>query len=318
MASSDMGIDFTAITHEKAEGSTLPTSNPPPYTPFNVVVTGAGKGLGRAISLAYAQSGVTGICISSRTQSDLDSLEQEMLAVAPNLDIFSRICDTSDPSAVSALSIACAEHFEDQIDVVIANAGIISKYLNDDSETDRQLPKGIIEDDDFLRVTSINYLGSYYTAKYFTPLLLKRKAPANSSSDADLVRAFVVITSLAGHVPQSAATPVAYNVSKLANNRMVECMANDHGKEGLLAYAVHPGEVVTPQTLRHSVKKGDMWDTMLQTDVGLCGGFLTWLTKSRRDWLSGRYVSVHWDVDELEKKRDEIVEGDKLKFRMVT
>lgn len=55
---------------------------------------------------------------------------------------------------------------------------------------------------------------------------------------------------------------------------------------------------------------------MLRTDVGLCGGFLTWLTKERRAWLSGRYLSVHWDVDELEAKKDEIVNEDKLKFRM--
>jgi hypothetical protein len=49
----------------------------------------------------------------------------------------------------------------------------------------------------------------------------------------------------------------------------------------------------------------------------LCGGFTVWLTKSKRTWLAGRYLSVNWDVDELEAKRDEIVEGDKLKVRMV-
>jgi hypothetical protein len=49
----------------------------------------------------------------------------------------------------------------------------------------------------------------------------------------------------------------------------------------------------------------------------LCGGFTVWLTKGKRTWLAGRYLSVNWDVDELEAKRDEIVEGDKLKIRMV-
>jgi len=56
---------------------------------------------------------------------------------------------------------------------------------------------------------------------------------------------------------------------------------------------------------------------VLTDDAGLCGGWLTWLTKEKRPWLSGRYLSVNWDVDELGKKKDEIVEGDKLKFRMV-
>lgn len=75
---------------------------------------------------------------------------------------------------------------------------------------------------------------------------------------------------------------------------MVENMANDHGKEGLLAYAVHPGAVLTPQTEKHSLEKDDFWDANLTDDIGLCGGFLTWLTKERRDWLSGRYMSANW------------------------
>jgi len=56
---------------------------------------------------------------------------------------------------------------------------------------------------------------------------------------------------------------------------------------------------------------------VLTDDVGLCGGFLTWLTKERREWLSGRYLAVTWDVDELAKMEDEIAVKDKLKFRMV-
>ena len=49
----------------------------------------------------------------------------------------------------------------------------------------------------------------------------------------------------------------------------------------------------------------------------LCAGVVVWLTKGQREWLNGRYVSATWDVDELEAKREEIVEGDKLKLRMV-
>lgn len=55
---------------------------------------------------------------------------------------------------------------------------------------------------------------------------------------------------------------------------------------------------------------------MLNDDVGLCGGFLTWLTKEKRQWLSGRYVSVNWDVEELEKRKNEIVGKDLLVMRM--
>ncbi|KAK5075046.1 hypothetical protein LTS08_001871 [Lithohypha guttulata] len=311
------GVNFTKTTHEKAEGPTLPENNKPPAGQhFNVVVTGAGKGLGYAISIAYAKAGATGICISSRTQSDLDALSTDLKRINPNLTILSQRCDTSDPKSVAALATATTETFGTHLDVVVANAGIISKYIENEVNPKtgkvqaRRLPEGVIEDEDYLRVTSVNYLGVYYTAKYFVPGLVGRQ---NQSS----IRAFIAITSLAGHFPVSTFTPIAYNVSKIAVNRLIECMANDHAADSLLAFSVHPGEVITPQTEGHSNESGDDWEKLLQTDVGLVGGFCTWLTHTRKEWLSGRYLSVHWDVNELEAKKEEIVEKDALKFRMV-
>lgn len=45
-------------------------------------------------------------------------------------------------------------------------------------------------------------------------------------------------------------------------------------------------------------------------------GWLTWLTKERRAYLNGRYLSVNWDVDELSAMKDEIAQKDLLKFTM--
>lgn len=59
-----------------------------------------------------------------------------------------------------------------------------------------------------------------------------------------------------------------------------------------------------------------MWIVMTDTP-DLCGGFVVWLTKGQRTWLSGRYVSATWDVAELEAMKSEIVEEDKLKQRLV-
>lgn len=241
------GVNFTKTLHDHAEGPTLPENNKPPAgTAFNVVVTGAGKGLGYAISVAYARAGATGLCISSRTQSDLDKLARELRSLNPGISIISQVCDTQKPEHVQKLAETVEREWKGRLDVVVANAGIISKYIENQINPkngqlqSRRLPVGIVEDDDFARVTGINYLGSYYTAKYFTPLLIGK-------SNESRVRAYIVITSLASQLPRSDFTPVAYNVSKIAVNRMVECMATDHagdnGEDGLLAFAVHPGEV---------------------------------------------------------------------------
>lgn len=306
------GYNFTPTLHHKAEGAILPENNPSPS--YVVVVTGAGKGLGIYISLAYVRAGASGICISSRTQSDLDALEKKLKEVNPHVEILSTVCDTTKPEDVKTLAEKVKEKWNGRVDVAIANAGVISKYLHDidpqtGEKTNRRLPRGIIEDDDFQRVIDINLLGSYYVAKYFTPLLI---APENPSK----VRTYIVVTSLAGHLTDSSFIPVAYNMAKLANNRMAEHMATDYQADGLLAYAVHPGAVLTPQTELHSTQKGDLWDSLMTEDPDLCGGWLTWLTRERREWLSGRYLSVLWDVDELEAMKDEIVSKDKLKFTM--
>ena len=44
---------------------------------------------------------------------------------------------------------------------------------------------------------------------------------------------------------------------------------------------------------------------------------IVWLIGECREWLGGRYVSCQWDVYELLAKRQEIVDGDKLKVKLI-
>jgi len=245
--------------------------------------------------------------IASRTKPDLTKLDQEIKRIAPKTTVLVQTCDTQSDDDVKRLAEATKAKFE-RLDAVIANAGVISKYIKDEDGKER-LPIGIVEDDDFDRVIDTNFMGSYRVAKYFVPQLIGTK---------DGPQAYICITSLASQTSSSDLCPAAYNLSKIGNNRMVQHIHNDHKKEGVQAFAVHPGAVLTPQTeLHHTTQLGSSWTDLLIDDVGLSGGFLTWLTREKREWLSGRYVSVTWDVDELTGMKDEIVKGDKLVFKMV-
>ncbi|TKA82740.1 hypothetical protein B0A55_01086 [Friedmanniomyces simplex] len=300
------GVHFTPTVHTRAEGPTDPSNNNL-HPGFVVVVTGAGKGIGYHIALAYARAGAHGIVIASRTRSDLARLEEEIRSIAPGATVLTQTCDSQSDEEVSSLADATKAKFG-RLDVVVANAGIISKYLTGPDGKER-LPVGIVEDADFDRVINTNFMGSYRVAKYFVPQLAETK---------DGPQAYICITSLAAHTSSSDLTPIAYNLNKIGNNRMVQHIHHDHKREGVQAFAVHPGAVLTPQTeMHHTTQLGSSWTELLTDDVGLCGGFLTWLTKEKREWLSGRYLSVAWDVDELTAMRDEIVEGDKLVMRMV-
>ena len=97
--------------------------------------------------------------------------------------------------------------------------------------------------------------------------------------------------------------------------RFTEFLEVEYGARGIIPMAYHPGAVMTemadklPQEVLKSVPSTDTPE--------LAGDMVVWMSKERRQWLAGRYVSCNWDVTELEAKKDEIVKGDKLKVKMV-
>ncbi|KAH7066265.1 hypothetical protein BKA63DRAFT_426564 [Paraphoma chrysanthemicola] len=291
------GISFTPTIHSTIPPNIDPTSVTLP-SPFVVVVTGAGKGLGWHISLAYAKAGASAISISSRTSGDLDALEKEILRINDKCEVLKTVCDVQSEESVEGLEREVRDRWG-RVDVVIANAGIISKYVErEKTSTDNNT--------DWTRVLNINLLGVWRISKAFMPLL---------EASTDGPQTLICSTSLASHGTSSAITPIAYNVSKIACNRLIEHIAADHGAQGIHAYALHPGAVLTPQTQAHA---GPVWESgLLSDDEGLAGAFCVWLAREKRGWLSGRYLSCTWDVEELEGMREEIVQGDKLVFRMV-
>jgi hypothetical protein len=56
---------------------------------------------------------------------------------------------------------------------------------------------------------------------------------------------------------------------------------------------------------------------VLKDTPGVAGDTIAFLTQERGEWLAGRYVSCQWDMPELLSREKEIVEGDKLKMRMM-
>lgn len=152
------GMKFTPTIHNKAEGPTDPSSITLPPN-FVVCVTGAGKGLGYHIALAYARAGAKGICVSSRTKADLDKLAAEIAQVAPKVEVLVQTCDTMDDGEVEALAQAVWGRWG-RCDVVVANAGVISKYVTREDGKE-YLPVGMVEDGDLERVVQTNLMGTW-------------------------------------------------------------------------------------------------------------------------------------------------------------
>jgi NAD(P)-dependent dehydrogenase (short-subunit alcohol dehydrogenase family) len=144
-----------------------------------------------------------------------------------------------------------------------------------------------------------NIKGVYLVTRAFLPLLLKGGE-----------KTIVNIGSLGGLVSMPGAS--AYQGTKFALLRFTEHLVSEYGKQGLLAFTIHPGGVKTE--LATGLPKY-MHKRLLDTPE-LCGDSVAWITQKRQEWLNGRFYNVTWDVDELFAKKDEIVHGDKLKMRM--
>lgn len=99
----------------------------------------------------------------------------------------------------------------------------------------------------------------------------------------------------------------AYGISKLAVLQLMSYVAAEH--PNVIATALHPGVVSTAMTKEYFRRFA------LDTPQ-LVGGIGVWLAGWEgvdRGFLSGRFVSANWDVEDLAGRREEIVARDLLK-----
>ncbi|KAL1800971.1 hypothetical protein ACET3X_001313 [Alternaria dauci] len=259
----------------------------------HVLITGASKGVGRATAISYAKAGAS--CIALGARSSLSDVISEVQSAAkhaghPEPQVLALNLDVTSKDSVDTAVEEVAEKFKGRLDVLVNNAGSLAPFAGiPDSDPDAWW--GDYE---------VSVKGPYLVTRACWSLLLAgSKIIINLTS----IGALMV-------VPQSS----SYGPAKLASLRFTEFIAQDHGesKDGMVAIAVHPGGVQTELALS---MPGHMHGWLVDTPE-LAGDTLAWLGNERREWLSGRYVSACWDMEELEKKREEIVRGNLLKMQL--
>lgn len=125
------------------------------------------------------------------------------------------------------------------------------------------------------------------------------------------LKTIINVSSTGAHSTKRGAS--AYQTSKFALLRFTEFIAVEYGDQRVIAIAIHPGGV--PTELGLNLPK-DYHEFLVDTPE-LAADSVAWLTQHQPLWLSGRYVSVNLDLPELMAKKEEIIEGDKLKMRIV-
>ena len=181
------------------------------------VVTGAGSGIGRALSILLAEEGCH-LAIADINESGL--METRRQIEKPGRKVSTHIVDVSDWEAMTAFSKEVLESYNN-VHLLVNNAGVATTDLVED---------GLLED--FEWIMGINFWGVVYGCKLFLPHMLKtdRAHIVNLSS----------IFGLAG-IPSQA----PYCSSKFAVRGFTESLRAELMDTRVSVSCVHPGGVDT-------------------------------------------------------------------------
>jgi len=182
------------------------------------LVSGATKGIGRAITAALLAQGATVIGVYGGDQMAAYHLQQEFSACEGRLRLHQ--CDVADYQAVSALYGNIEDEFG-SIDILISNAGI---------RRDGVLAMMPVED--WQRVIDVNLNGSYNMAKFAVMLMMKKKYGR-----------IVFITSPMAHL--GFAGQANYAASKAGQIGLMRSLSKETAKRKITVNCVSPGFIDT-------------------------------------------------------------------------
>lgn len=276
---------------------------------YTVCIIGATGVIGAGIAHAYTHAGASNLILASRRTTLLEEVAVQCKAINPAIQTAVVECDISASSSFHTLVQVIHAQFGGKLDAVVVNSGysgpVVLDVTLDDPETVR-------------KVTEVNYLGTYYAAHHLIPFLLAPSTTSTSTTTTTPTRTrpFFVVGSNASFIVRGSIANTQYCVSKLAQLKLIEHLHEQYSDKGVLAAAIHPGAVMTEMAERTAPEE---FMRFLVDDPGLCGGFCVWLGGEGggdRMWLGGRHLVAKWDVDELVRRKDEIVDKDLLKARV--
>lgn len=98
-----------------------------------------------------------------------------------------------------------------------------------------------------------------------------------------------------------------YSIAKIADLQLASYTAAEN--PNVTAIAFHPGIVLTDMAT-------DFWKPYALDTPELAGAVSVWLSTPEARFLNGRYMATNWDVEELMRRREEIVEGNLLTVKL--
>jgi 3-oxoacyl-[acyl-carrier protein] reductase len=203
------------------------------------IVTGAGKGIGRAIALALIAEGVH-VGLTARTEKDLQ--EVAAAATAAGVQSVIALADVGNLEQVNT-AIGKIKASLGEIDILINNAGtgVFGNFL-------------ALEPAQWENIIRVNLLGTYYVTRAVLPGMIARKS-------GDIIN----IASTAGQ--RGAPVTSAYSASKFGVMGLTESLMQEVRKHNIRVTALTPSTVATDLAIDLKLTDGNPETVMQPEDV---------------------------------------------------
>jgi short-subunit dehydrogenase len=130
---------------------------------MNIVITGASKGIGKAIAEKFGKNGFS-VFICARSEDELAATARELAASHPSISLQYKICDVSvkkDLRSFADWVLSKSSHVE----VLVNNAGsFVPGHVHEEED-------GVIE-----HLMETNLYSAYYLSRYLLPSMMQRKS----------------------------------------------------------------------------------------------------------------------------------------------
>ena len=262
------------------------------------LITGAGRGIGREIALAYAKEGAR-LALAARTRSELEETARLTEASGSPTHIIST--DVSDHSQVEEMLRQNLEQFS-TVDILVNNAGLVG-------------PVGPLQDNDvehWLRTMQVNVIGVFLCCRAVLPTMLSHNRGK-------------IINLYGGRGPNLS----AYGASKVAVADLTETLALELQDQNIQVNAMNPGSIDTrmwEETRDAALVIGDMELYELGRRVTSGGGasverateLAVFLASEASGALSGRVLqSATEDLSTLSQRIPEIMASEAGTLRLL-